>query len=95
MLGRVLDSCLTPSHTLRAMLPMLYAMPTLPHTLLTRSLQVKIMRDYDPTGKLGPSKRLPDVVVVEDPKEEEVLTYSGYEPKPAYGKEDIPAAPLA
>lgn len=54
------------------------------------------MRDYDPSGKLGPSKRLPDVVVVEEPKEEEVLTYSsGYEGKAGYGKEDAPAAPLA
>lgn len=53
------------------------------------------MRDYDPTGKLGPSKRLPDIVVVEEPKEEEVLTYSGYEGKAAYAKEDIPATPLA
>jgi len=36
-------------------------------------IKVKIMLPYDPSGKEGPSVRLPDVVTVLDPKTEEVL----------------------
>jgi len=51
---------------------------------------VKIMKAWDPTGKEGPKIPLPDVVVVHNPKEEEV-----YADKPVIGKEGMEAgAPL-
>lgn len=31
------------------------------------------MKDYDPAGKLGPKLRLPDVVIIHEPKEEEPI----------------------
>jgi small subunit ribosomal protein S3e len=34
-------------------------------------IKVSIMLDTDPQGKLGPSKYLPDIVIVHDPKHEE------------------------
>lgn len=34
-------------------------------------VQVKIMKPHDVTGKMGPKKPLPDVVVIHTPKEEE------------------------
>lgn len=49
--------------------------------------QVKIMKTHDPTGKEGPKTPLPDVVVVHNPKEEEV-----YHDKPVIGKEGVEAA---
>ena len=33
--------------------------------------QVKIMKEWDPTGKQGPKVPLPDVVTVHTPKEED------------------------
>lgn len=33
-------------------------------------VKVKIMKDWDPEGKMGPSKPLPDTVTILDPKEE-------------------------
>ena len=30
------------------------------------------MKDHDPSGKLGPSRQLPDIVKIHEPKEEEV-----------------------
>lgn len=44
--------------------------------------QVKIMKDWDPTGRQGPKMPLPDVVKVHEPKEEEIYT-----DKPYIGKE--------
>ncbi|OZJ02448.1 40S ribosomal protein S3-1 [Bifiguratus adelaidae] len=44
------------------------------HVLLRQGvlgLKVKIMLDWDPTGKTGPKKPLPDMVTIVDPKEEE------------------------
>jgi len=35
-------------------------------------IKVKIMREHDPTGKLGPKNPLPDHIVILDPKEEKV-----------------------
>lgn len=29
------------------------------------------MKDHDPSGKLGPSRQLPDVVKIHEPKEED------------------------
>jgi len=44
--------------------------------------QVKIMKDWDPKGKLGPKTPLPDVVTVHQPKEDELMAE-----KPFVGKE--------
>ncbi|KAJ1675782.1 40S ribosomal protein S3 [Spiromyces aspiralis] len=33
-------------------------------------IKVKIMRDWDPTGRLGPKNPLPDMVIINEPKEE-------------------------
>jgi hypothetical protein len=46
--------------------------------------QVKIMKDWDPTGRQGPKEPLPDVVKVHEPKEEEYTA-----DKLFAGKEDI------
>ncbi|KAK4538175.1 hypothetical protein CDCA_CDCA16G4200 [Cyanidium caldarium] len=46
------------------------------HVLLRQGvlgIKVKIMLPHDPTGRQGPSKPLPDSVVVLEPKEEETL----------------------
>lgn len=55
------------------------------HVLLRQGvlgIKVKIMLDWDPKGKSGPSKPLPDVVTVHKPKEEEEFAS-----KPFIGKE--------
>lgn len=31
------------------------------------------MKDFDPTGKLGPRRQLPDIVKIHEPKEEEII----------------------
>ena len=41
------------------------------------------MKDYDPTGKTGPKRQLPDVVKIPEPKEEELPL-----DKPNVGKAD-------
>lgn len=46
------------------------------HVLLRQGvlgIKVKIMKPHDPTGKMGPKTPLPDVVVIHQPKEEELL----------------------
>ncbi|KAG2486605.1 hypothetical protein HYH03_014773 [Edaphochlamys debaryana] len=56
------------------------------HVLLRQGvlgIKVKIMKEWDPTGKRGPKTPLPDVVKVLEPKEEEVV----YQDKPYVGKE--------
>ena len=56
------------------------------HVLLRQGvlgIQVKIMLDWDPTGKNGPKKPLPDSVTVHKAKEEETLD------KPYIGKADF------
>jgi len=37
-------------------------------------IKVKIMLDWDPSGKIGPKKSLPDVVNIMEPKEEPLIT---------------------
>lgn len=52
------------------------------HVLLRQGvlgIRVKIMREWDPTGKVGPKTPLPDVVTVLSPKEEE--SYGGEKDK--------------
>jgi small subunit ribosomal protein S3e len=47
------------------------------HVLLRQGvlgLRVKIMLPWDPTGKTGPQRPLPDNVVITEPKEERVIT---------------------
>jgi small subunit ribosomal protein S3e len=36
-------------------------------------VKVKIMQDWDPTGKNGPKKPLPDLVTILEPKEDEPI----------------------
>jgi len=46
------------------------------HVLLRQGmlgLKVKIMRDWDPTGRVGPKEPLPDMVTIMEPKEEVVI----------------------
>ena len=38
-------------------------------------IKVKIMLDWDPKGKQGPTTPLPDVVVIHSPKEEEEIVH--------------------
>ena len=37
------------------------------------TLQVMIMKPYDPTGKRGPKMQLPDLVEIEKPKDDDLL----------------------
>lgn len=56
------------------------------HVLLRQGvlgIKVKVMKDYDPTGKIGPKRQLPDVVKIPEPKEEELPL-----DKPNVGKAD-------
>lgn len=50
-------------------------MLTSPHCIL---LQVKIMKDFDPTGKRGPSTPLPDVVKVIEPKVRLIVVWNAW-----------------
>ncbi|KIZ00268.1 40S ribosomal protein S3-1 [Monoraphidium neglectum] len=46
------------------------------HVLLRQGvlgIKVRIMKDWDPTGRQGPKMPMPDVVKVHEPKEEEVF----------------------
>lgn len=36
-------------------------------------VKVKIMQEWDPTGKNGPKRPLPDLVTILEPKEEEPI----------------------
>lgn len=38
-------------------------------------IKVKIMLDWDPKGKQGPTTPLPDVVTIHSPKEEEEIVH--------------------
>ena len=49
---------------------------------LSLAVQVRIMKDWDPSGKQGPKIPLPDVVTVHTPKEDEIMS-----DKPQIGKE--------
>jgi len=46
-------------------------------------IKVKVMLEWDPTGKNGPKKPLPDMVTVHKPKEEETID------KPYIGKAEF------
>ena len=62
-----------------------YIVTSMRHLLMrqgTLGLKVKIMLDWDPSGKLGPTYPLPDIITVHKPKDEEA---DGY--KPYVGKE--------
>lgn len=50
--------------------------------MLFTLMQVRIMKDWDPSGKQGPKIPLPDVVTVHTPKEDEIMS-----DKPQIGKE--------
>ena len=54
-------------------------------------IKVKIMLPWDPTGKTGPKKPLPDHVSIVEPKEEVIPTTPMTEHKG--GKPEQPAAP--
>lgn len=36
-------------------------------------IKIKIMMEWDPTGKVGPKKPLPDLVTILEPKEEQIM----------------------
>lgn len=59
-----------------------------------RRLQVRIMKDTDPSGKSGPKTPMPDVVTVHTPKEEETFQDKGMKDKEGYVKQDL-AAPAS
>lgn len=73
--------CTRPAHCCRAHLRC--AAPA-EHAVLRCAVQVKIMKEWDPTGKVGPKTPLPDVVTVLNPKEEEFVT-----DKQVVGKEEL------
>lgn len=49
-----------------------------------QSLQVKIMKEWDPSGKQGPKMPLPDIVKINEPKENEEYGYD--DDKEKFGK---------
>nr|CAB3265762.1 40S ribosomal protein S3 [Phallusia mammillata] len=66
------------------------------HVLLRQGvlgIKVKIMLPWDPTGKIGPKKPLPDNVNIVEPKEEEPVTGPKSESKVAKIPEAMPGAP--
>lgn len=48
------------------------------------------MKDYDPTGKSGPKKQLPDVIKIIEPKEEDPIV-----DKPVVGTDAEPIDVMA
>ena len=38
-------------------------------------IKIKIMMEWDPTGKVGPKKPLPDLVSIREPKEDENIPH--------------------
>ena len=70
------------------------------HVLLRQGvlgIKVKIMLDYDPTGRAGPKKNLPDIVTILEPKEETPVTepISQDFSKPAAPVAEAPVEPVA
>ena len=47
-------------------------------------MQVKIMKEWDPSGKLGPKVPLPDIVKIHEPKENEEY---GFDDTKEFGKD--------
>jgi small subunit ribosomal protein S3e len=46
-------------------------------------IKVKIMMEWDPSGKMGPKKPLPDLVTILEPKEDAVVIPPAAAPAPA------------
>jgi len=57
-------------------------------------IKVKIMLPWDPTGKVGPKKPLPDHVSIVEPKEEQ-LPAQPYSEQKGTAKPQEPATPVA
>jgi small subunit ribosomal protein S3e len=57
-------------------------------------IKVKIMLPWDPTGKLGPKRPLPDHVSIVEPKEEKVPPQP-YSEQKGQKPSDTPAPPVA
>jgi hypothetical protein len=60
-----------------------------PVILLSSNRQVKIMKDWDPTGRQGPKMPMPDIIKVHEPKEDEVYAAGD---KPFVGKDEAAMA---
>ncbi|KAJ1966334.1 40S ribosomal protein S3 [Dispira parvispora] len=64
-------------------------------------IKVKIMLDWDPTGRLGPKKPLPDMVTILEPKDEPVITqptsedFQEHAEEPAAAPQHPAAVPVA
>uniref|UniRef100_A0A8C6MA05 Ribosomal protein S3 n=1 Tax=Nothobranchius furzeri TaxID=105023 RepID=A0A8C6MA05_NOTFU len=56
-------------------------------------IKVKIMLPWDPTGKIGPKKPLPDHVSIVEPKEEHLPSTPTSEQKGAVCKPEVPVMP--
>lgn len=56
-------------------------------------IKVKIMLPWDPNGKNGPKKPLPDNVIVQEPKEEVVYAAPSSEVKMTQAAAPLPVAP--
>ena len=56
-------------------------------------IKVKIMLPWDPTGKIGPKKPLPDNVSIVEPKEEETIAGPRSETKGAKPVPDVMQVP--
>lgn len=56
--------------------------------------QVRIMKDWDPSGKQGPRAPMPDVVTVHQPKDEDTFQEKGFigKDKEGYAKDSFGGA---
>ncbi|CAI0387680.1 unnamed protein product [Linum tenue] len=66
--------------------------PFLPSGVL--GIKVKIMLDWDPKGKLGPTTPLPDLVTIHPPKDEEEYLRAASMPAPVPEAEIPPPVPV-
>jgi small subunit ribosomal protein S3e len=67
------------------------------HVLLRQGvlgIKVKIMKSWDPEGRLGPKKPLPDAVLILEPKEEAAVTINSENKGPAPAPVAAEAAPV-
>ncbi|CAI0387504.1 unnamed protein product [Linum tenue] len=67
------------------------------HVLLRQGvlgIKVKIMLDWDPKGKLGPTTPLPDLVTIHPPKDEEEYLRAASMPAPVPEAEIPPPVPV-
>jgi len=51
------------------------------------AVQVKIMKEWDPSGKQGPKQPLPDIVKIHEPKNDEEYGYDDDKEKFGKGKD--------